>query len=156
MQRMETCRICGTSSKVNDAAYGNISHTRHLFKSQWCSVWKHIAYAAPLQKSMMQRVGLTIWIPPRIHRICTLCCYDYIVPVSEDQTICRKPCQKCESCRKCKKIKKKMPSRKPNLMVSLYVTCSFKKHLELEAESQGTVRFLLEGFTAVHSINSKM
>ena len=43
-------------TRYNDVAYGNTSHTWHLFKSQWCSVWKHVAYAAPIQKSMMQRM----------------------------------------------------------------------------------------------------
>ena len=56
MQHIETRLICGTYSKVNDAAYGNMSHTQHLFKSQWCSIWKHVAYVTPVQKSMMQHM----------------------------------------------------------------------------------------------------
>ena len=52
-------------TRYNDAAYGNTSHTRHLLKSQWCSIWKHVAYVAPVQKSMMQHMETC--------RICSTC-----------------------------------------------------------------------------------
>ena len=56
------------------------------------------------------QLGLTIRIPPRTHRTCTLCKADYTVPLSDDpakpQMRCL-PCQKREKCSACRKIKKR-------------------------------------------------
>ena len=38
--------------------------------------------------------GLTIPIPPRIHRICALCHTDYLLPVAGEQSDRCRPCQK--------------------------------------------------------------
>ena len=101
------------------------------------------------EEERIQR-GLTIRVPPRKHRICTLCNEDYIVPLSDTtanpSTRCR-PCEKCERCSRCKKIKKKKRFRKENrpLSASLNKTCSECREKDatrahqkrLQAESQG-------------------
>ena len=96
-----------------------------------------------------QRLGLTIRVPPRKHRICTLCNEDFVVPLTDDpahpSARCR-PCQKCEKCLRCKKVKKRKRFRKENAHNSLYKTCCDCREkaatrayqLRLQAESQGT------------------
>ena len=95
------------------------------------------------------QLGLTIRIPPRTHRTCTLCKADYTVPLSDDpakpQMRCL-PCQKREKCSACRKFKKRKRFHKKNGTNSIFKTCdacrersavrTFQKRLQ--AESQGT------------------
>jgi hypothetical protein len=78
------------------------------------------------EEELRVQTGLTIRIPPRIHRICALCNADYIVLLSENPTMpstrCP-PCQKSERCSGCKKIKKRKHFRKDRNLDSLYKTC---------------------------------
>ena len=45
MQRIETCLICDIYSKVNDAAYGNMSHTQASYKNLGSFLMVSIALA---------------------------------------------------------------------------------------------------------------
>ena len=99
---------------------------------------EHVQAVQPLQR------GLMIRIPPRSHRICTLCKADYTVPLSDSLTRCI-PCQKCEKCSRCRKIKKRKCFRKKDRTDSIFMTCdvcrekAIVRNLQkrLQAESHG-------------------
>src|SRR6266849_9924051 len=81
-----------------------------------------------------QQAHLTLCLPPRAHKTCTLCClcksdFFVLLPLSNTNTSeplamrCA-PCRRSEKCSQCHKIKKKKHFKKGNDPNQLYKTCA--------------------------------
>lgn len=76
-----------------------------------------------------RRARLTLRLPPRAHKTCTLCLQNFVVPLATldengdpSRTRCA-PCQKREKCTTCCKLKKRKHFRKGD-RIQLYKTCN--------------------------------